>query len=251
MDDMDFDCTKWKHHQRTVLPKVGVDLPTTSTSTILSEDVPSPPTADSTRCRGYINQFSDCASLYSTTMTSITVITASTDSPIIGYAPPGTAVLSAVHILYQSSDLSILPTAVSVPESTSQSTPNSVDGVPATTSGLTSTDGPVGGSGGGTGISKGAIAGIVVGSVAGVFFLGAIAWYVWRLRRQLSSVKKGDGDGDKPGELHGEGVKKHELLTEEKPAEAVGSDPAVELPIDGHEEREVVQKSAQPVEMQG
>src|SRR5690242_11554068 len=84
-------------------------------------------TAQSLRS-GYINEGPECASLY-TTSTTLTVEngTGSPYSTYIGVAPPGTAVVSAAHILFEQTDLSILPTVT--PETTSATT--SIGATPA------------------------------------------------------------------------------------------------------------------------
>jgi hypothetical protein len=154
-------------------------------------------------------------------------------------------------VLYQASDLSVLPTAVTATETQTPRTTDGTDGVSATTSAQATASGSVSGSSDRHVLSSGAIAGIAVGAAAVVLLLVAVAWYVWRLRRQLSTTKEGGGDGDGARELHGEDSKRHELLTEEKPAEAVGSDAAAEMPITGWAKNGIVQPHMDPAEMQG
>ncbi|KID97725.1 hypothetical protein MAJ_06403, partial [Metarhizium majus ARSEF 297] len=132
-------------------------------------------------------------------MNSVTVYPESDSSPTIGFVPPGTAVLSAVHVLHQASDLSVLPAPVSAIPSTGE-------------------------------LSTGSIAGIVIGAVVAALLLVGAAWYVWHWKRRSTAQKtQKDGSGGL-GELHGEDSHRQELPTEERVGEVAGSNVAIELP---------------------
>lgn len=188
-------------------------------------------------CSGYINQFSDCASLYAKTLSSVLVYSSDESSSTVASAPPGTAVVSAVHVLHQASDLSILPAPVSALASTGASSTTTSGPSAANTSPANSPSSTAGASSGSK-PSTGAIVGIVIGSVVGAVLIVAGAWYVWLLRRRLAGQKrKKDEDAGGVVELHGEDCTKHELVTQEKAGELSGSHAAVEMPNTGVDRR--------------
>lgn len=192
-------------------------------------------------------------------MTSVTIYTSYSDTPIIGDAPPGTAVLSAVYVLYQASDLAELPTAANATDTSSQTATTATGSLPSSTSSLATGGGgnSAGGSGNGgssnsSGLGVGAIAGIAVGAVVAALLLVAGAWYVWRLRRRLAKMERAGGqDGNSGGaaELHADGGGPRELAPQEKAVEAGGgpdvASPA-EMPGTGRQDG-----FGPPVELQG
>jgi hypothetical protein len=176
-------------------------------------------------------------------MTDIVVYSSGDSSSTIGFAPPGTAVLSAVHVLHQASDLSVLPapastTASSVASSTSRDVFLGNSTTPPTSHDTPSDNGK---------LSTGVIIGIVIGSVVAALLLVAAAWYIGHSRRRSAAQKTQEDTGGGVGELHGEDSNRQELMTEEKVAEVPGSNAliAVELPYT------YTTASRQPVELPG
>lgn len=189
VENVDVNSHKREHYQRALLSQVGREFFPQGFCRLTKE----------TKRSGYINQGPDCGSLFTTTMTSVTVYSESDSSPTIGFVPPGTAVLSAVHVLHQASDLSVLPAPVSAIPSTGE-------------------------------LSTGSIAGIVIGAVVAALLLVGAAWYVWHWKRRSTAQKtQKDGSGGL-GELHGEDSHRQELPTEERVGEVAGSNVAIELP---------------------
>lgn len=174
--------------------------------------------------RGYINQGPECASLFTTPLTVTYVFTtgSKTGSPTITSIGPvraGTAVVSAVHVLHQASDESVLPTQnLSDPPSSS----NSATGA-GNTDKASSLDAPS------NRLSSGAIAGIAIGCSAVLVLISGLGWYAWKSRRQLKASEGGPGGA----ELHGEESNIHEIVTTEKPTEVDATPAPVEASVEG------------------